>query len=129
MFGLDGFEFDGNLFAGDDVGTQIDITKATAADFAANAVFITDAKILEHPSAYGVCMCVQSCFFLMSILDSARVKWSMPTMVVILKSVPQRQKVTLLLIYEKGVEEVEGRKRWRDESRLGRSQPGFKVDQ
>jgi hypothetical protein len=50
VLGLDGLEFDGNLFARDDVGAKIDVTEATAADLAANTVLVTNTKILKYPS-------------------------------------------------------------------------------
>ena len=46
VFRLDTFEFDGNLLARDDVGSEVDITETAAANLPANAVFIADAKIL-----------------------------------------------------------------------------------
>lgn len=46
MLGLDALELDGNLFSGDDVGTEIDITKGTRSDLSANTVFITDTQVL-----------------------------------------------------------------------------------
>jgi hypothetical protein len=45
MLGLDALELDGDLFTGDDIGTEIDITEGSATDLPANAVFITYAKI------------------------------------------------------------------------------------
>lgn len=46
MLGFDGLELDGNLFARNDVGSQIDITERTRTNLAANAVLVTDAKVL-----------------------------------------------------------------------------------
>jgi hypothetical protein len=48
MLGLDRFEFDGNLFTRYDVGSKVDVTKASTADLASNAVFIPNAEILER---------------------------------------------------------------------------------
>jgi hypothetical protein len=47
MLGLDGFEFDGNLFPRYDVRSKVDVTKASTADLASDAVFVSNAKILE----------------------------------------------------------------------------------
>lgn len=47
MLGLDGFEFDGDFFSRDDVSAQVDITKGTAANLAANSVFVTNTEILN----------------------------------------------------------------------------------
>lgn len=47
MLRFDRLEFDRNLFAGDDVGAEVDITEGTGADFSTNTVLVTDAKILE----------------------------------------------------------------------------------
>lgn len=63
MLGLDALELDGDFFAGDDVGacrrsvdiwyegdqiclTEVNVTKATAANFAADTVFVSHTKIL-----------------------------------------------------------------------------------
>jgi hypothetical protein len=51
VLGLDGFELDSDLLAGDDVGSQIDITEGTATDLAANAVLVADTKILRRSAA------------------------------------------------------------------------------
>jgi hypothetical protein len=48
VLGLDTLELDGNLFARDDVGSEVDITKTTTADLSSDTVFITDAKILQR---------------------------------------------------------------------------------
>jgi hypothetical protein len=48
MFGLDGFEFDGNLFTRYDVRSKVDVTKASTADLASDAVFVPNAEILEE---------------------------------------------------------------------------------
>jgi hypothetical protein len=47
VLGLDALELDGDLLAGDDVGSEVDVTKGATTNLAADAVFITDAKILE----------------------------------------------------------------------------------
>lgn len=47
VLGLDTLQFDGDLLTGDDVSSQVDITKGTRANLAANAVFVTDAEILQ----------------------------------------------------------------------------------
>lgn len=46
VLGLDGFELDGNLFARDYVGAQVDITERSRTNLAADAVLITDAEVL-----------------------------------------------------------------------------------
>lgn len=63
MLSLDVLKFDGNLFAGDDVGacvlmsyeftagsevihTQVNITETATTDLATNAVLVTDTQIL-----------------------------------------------------------------------------------
>jgi len=48
MLGLDRFEFDGNLFPRYDVRSKVDVTEASAADLASDAVFVPDAEILEE---------------------------------------------------------------------------------
>jgi len=45
VLGLDTLELDSNLFARDDVGSEVDITETTTADLSSDTVFITDAKI------------------------------------------------------------------------------------
>lgn len=47
VLGLDALELDGNLFPGDDVGTQVDVTEGARANFAADAVFVTDTQVLS----------------------------------------------------------------------------------
>ena len=47
MLGLDGFEFDGNFFPRYDVRSKVDVTEASTADLASNAVFVPNAEILE----------------------------------------------------------------------------------
>ena len=47
MLGLYAFEFDGNLFTRYDVRSKVDVTKASTADLASNAVFVPNAEILE----------------------------------------------------------------------------------
>lgn len=47
MLGLDRLKFDGNLLSRYDVGPKVDVTETAAADFAPDAVFIPDAKVLE----------------------------------------------------------------------------------
>jgi len=46
MLGLDALKLDGDLFARDDVGPEVNIAKRAGADLATDAVLITDAKIL-----------------------------------------------------------------------------------
>jgi hypothetical protein len=47
MLGLDGFEFDGNFFPRYDVRSKVDVTEASTADLASDAVFVPNAEILE----------------------------------------------------------------------------------
>lgn len=47
MLGLNALKLDGNLFTRDDVGTEVNVTKGTAANLTADAVFVTYAKILK----------------------------------------------------------------------------------
>jgi hypothetical protein len=47
MLGLDGFEFDGNFFPRYDVRSKVDITEASTADLASDAVFVPNTEILE----------------------------------------------------------------------------------
>lgn len=47
VLGLDAFELNGNFLARDDVGAEVDVTKRTRADFATNAVLVTDTQILD----------------------------------------------------------------------------------
>lgn len=44
---FDRLQFDRNLFAGDDVGTEVYVTEGTGADFSTNTVLVTDAKVLR----------------------------------------------------------------------------------
>lgn len=46
MLGLDAFQLDGDLLARDDVGSEVDITEGARANFAADAVLVTDTKVL-----------------------------------------------------------------------------------
>lgn len=48
VLGLDALELDGDLFPGDDVGAQVDITEGPGANLAADAVFVTDSEILNE---------------------------------------------------------------------------------
>ena len=48
VLGLDALELDGDLLARDDVGSEVDITERAATDLSADAVFITNAKILQR---------------------------------------------------------------------------------
>jgi hypothetical protein len=50
VLGLDALELDGNFLTGDDVGSEVDITEGATTNLAADAVFITDAKILPTPA-------------------------------------------------------------------------------
>jgi len=47
MLRLDALELDGNLLAGDDVGAEVDVTETATANLSADAVFVTNAEILE----------------------------------------------------------------------------------
>lgn len=47
VLGLDALELDGNLFTGDDVGSEIDITETTTTNLSTDAVLVTNAKILQ----------------------------------------------------------------------------------
>lgn len=44
---LDRFELDGDFLAGNDVGAEVDVTKGSGSDLSADAVFITNSKVLE----------------------------------------------------------------------------------
>lgn len=46
MLSLDRFKLDSNLFTGDDVGAEIDITERTTTDLSTNTVFVAYTKIL-----------------------------------------------------------------------------------
>lgn len=46
MLGLDTLELDGNLLAGDDVSSQVDVTEGTRTDLSTDAVLVTDSQIL-----------------------------------------------------------------------------------
>jgi hypothetical protein len=48
VFSLDRFEFDGNFLSRYDIGPKVDVTKAATSDFASDAVFVPNAKILER---------------------------------------------------------------------------------
>lgn len=45
VLGLDRLKLDGNLFTGDDVGAEVDITEAATSDLTTDAVLVADAKI------------------------------------------------------------------------------------
>jgi hypothetical protein len=47
VLGLDAFKFDSNLLTRDDIGTKVNITETATADLPADAIFVTNAKILE----------------------------------------------------------------------------------
>ncbi len=51
VLGLDGFELDGNFFARDDVGAQVNISKTTTADLPTDTVLVTNTQILQIPLA------------------------------------------------------------------------------
>lgn len=55
VLGLDALELDGDLLAGDDVGSQVDVTERTRADLAADAVLVTDSQVLR--SCVRLCSC------------------------------------------------------------------------
>lgn len=46
VLGLNALELDSDLFAGDDVGAEVDITERSGTDLAADTVFVTDSEIL-----------------------------------------------------------------------------------
>lgn len=48
VLGLDALQLDGDLFARDDVGTEVNITERTGTDLTTDTVLVTDAKILGH---------------------------------------------------------------------------------
>lgn len=48
MLGLDALELDGDLLSGDDVGSEVDVTERARSDLAPDAVFVTDAKVLDR---------------------------------------------------------------------------------
>jgi len=60
VLGLDTLKLDGNLFTGDDVGSEVDVTETTTTDLTTNAVFIADAKILGRRK---VSILQMRCFF------------------------------------------------------------------
>ena len=47
MLCLDTLELDSNLFARDDVGSEVDIAEGAASDFSTNTVLVAHAEILE----------------------------------------------------------------------------------
>lgn len=46
MLRLDALKLDGNLFARDDVGAEVDVAERAGTDLATDAVLIPDAEIL-----------------------------------------------------------------------------------
>jgi len=48
VLGLDRLKLDGNLFTGDDVGAEVDITEAATSDLTTDAVLVADTKILPE---------------------------------------------------------------------------------
>lgn len=46
VLGLNALELDSDLFAGDDVGAEVNITERSGTDLAADTVFVTDSEIL-----------------------------------------------------------------------------------
>jgi hypothetical protein len=46
VLGLDTLELDGDLFARDDVGAQVNVTERSGTDLAADTVLVTDSEIL-----------------------------------------------------------------------------------
>lgn len=48
VLGLDALKLNGNLLTGDDVGSEVDITEGATTNLAADAVFVTDAKVLPR---------------------------------------------------------------------------------
>jgi hypothetical protein len=62
MLGLDTLKLDSNLFTGDNVGSEVDVTERTTTNLTTDAVFIADAKILKDERSvccdqYGLCAC------------------------------------------------------------------------
>ena len=47
VLGLDALELDGDFLAGNDVGSEVDITKGSTTDLSADTVLVTDAEILR----------------------------------------------------------------------------------
>jgi hypothetical protein len=45
VFGLDGFELDGNFFAGDDIDAEVDVAEAPRADFLPKPILSSDTKV------------------------------------------------------------------------------------
>jgi hypothetical protein len=48
VLGLDALELDGNVFTGDNIGSEIDVTKGPTTDFTTDVVFITYTKNLKR---------------------------------------------------------------------------------
>lgn len=46
VLGFDGLELDGDLFARDDVGSEVDVSETTTTNLTTDAVLVSDAKIL-----------------------------------------------------------------------------------
>lgn len=46
VLGLDALELDGNLFSGDDVGTEVDVTERTRSNLSTDPVLVTDTQVL-----------------------------------------------------------------------------------
>lgn len=57
VLSLDTLELDGNLFTGDNVGSQVDVAERTATDLAADAVLVADTEILD----WVLARCPRSC--------------------------------------------------------------------
>jgi hypothetical protein len=53
VLGLYALELNGNLFARDNVGAEVDVTETTTANLSSNAVFIADAKIQRIGFRFG----------------------------------------------------------------------------
>jgi hypothetical protein len=48
VLGLNALKLDGNLFTGDNVGTEVDVTETATTDLTTDAVFVAYAKILQR---------------------------------------------------------------------------------
>ena len=46
MLGFGTFEFDSDFFAGNDIGTEVYVAEGSRANFPADAIFVTDSKVL-----------------------------------------------------------------------------------
>jgi hypothetical protein len=46
VLGLDGLELDGDLFAGNDVGAQVDVSERATTNLSTDAVLVANPKVL-----------------------------------------------------------------------------------